>query len=150
MEQELPMHLRLCPRCGAKTRSGKPCRSPAMPNGRCRIHGGKAGAPKGSRNALKHGFYSAEAVSNRRKVRGMLRAARALVTQARNDSRVWDSVRGQELEGIGMGFRSGSTRSIAATQSWIAPRAAQRASTRRAQSLTPSEWSPRAAGVACF
>lgn len=28
--------------CGAKTKSGKPCRAPAMPNGRCRIHGGKS------------------------------------------------------------------------------------------------------------
>ena len=36
----LPMHLG--PRCGAKTRSGTPCRSPAMANGRCRMHGGKS------------------------------------------------------------------------------------------------------------
>ena len=28
--------------CGAKTRSGNPCKSPAMPNGRCRMHGGKS------------------------------------------------------------------------------------------------------------
>ena len=28
------------PRCGAKTRQGKPCNSPAMRNGRCRMHGG--------------------------------------------------------------------------------------------------------------
>lgn len=27
--------------CGAKTRSGAPCKSPAMENGRCRMHGGK-------------------------------------------------------------------------------------------------------------
>lgn len=27
--------------CGAKTRSGEPCRKFAMPNGRCRLHGGK-------------------------------------------------------------------------------------------------------------
>lgn len=26
--------------CGAKTRSGAPCKSRAMPNGRCRMHGG--------------------------------------------------------------------------------------------------------------
>lgn len=34
--------------CGAKTRSGAPCKNAAMPNGRCRMHGGltpnKAGA----------------------------------------------------------------------------------------------------------
>jgi len=28
--------------CGAKTRSGKPCASKAMENGRCRMHGGKS------------------------------------------------------------------------------------------------------------
>ena len=27
-------------RCGAKTRSGTLCQCPAMPNGRCRLHGG--------------------------------------------------------------------------------------------------------------
>jgi hypothetical protein len=37
-------------RCGAKTRKpeGFPCQAPAMPNRRCRMHGGKSpGAPKG-------------------------------------------------------------------------------------------------------
>lgn len=48
-------------RCGAKTRSGKPCQSPGMANGRCRMHGGPStGAPRGNRNAWKHGAYSAE------------------------------------------------------------------------------------------
>lgn len=28
--------------CGAKTRSGQPCRTKAMPNGRCRMHGGES------------------------------------------------------------------------------------------------------------
>lgn len=28
--------------CGAKTRSGTPCKTPAMENGRCRMHGGKS------------------------------------------------------------------------------------------------------------
>ena len=32
--------------CGAKTRSGEPCKTPAMPNGRCRMHGGKI--PRGA------------------------------------------------------------------------------------------------------
>jgi len=31
--------------CGAKKRDGTPCRNSPMPNGRCRLHGGKAGAP---------------------------------------------------------------------------------------------------------
>lgn len=39
--------------CGAKTRSGEPCKNAAMPNGRCRMHGGKStGRP------IIHGRYS--------------------------------------------------------------------------------------------
>jgi hypothetical protein len=41
-------------RCGARTRQGSRCQSPAMPNGRCRRHGGKSRcAPKGNTNAFK-------------------------------------------------------------------------------------------------
>src|SRR5580658_7326866 len=37
----------LAPRCGAKARTtGCPCRAPAMPNGRCRMHGGKSTGPR--------------------------------------------------------------------------------------------------------
>src|SRR5688572_15172438 len=44
-------------RCGAKTRSGAQCAQPAMPNGRCRLHGGKT--PRGIASAnFKHGRYS--------------------------------------------------------------------------------------------
>lgn len=32
-------------RCGAKTRTGGTCKNAQMPNGRCRMHGGKAGRP---------------------------------------------------------------------------------------------------------
>ena len=39
----------------------EPCQGPAMPNGCCRLHGGMSpGAPKGNRNAYKHGLYTAE------------------------------------------------------------------------------------------
>lgn len=49
--------------CGAKTRSGKPCRNRAMANGRCRMHGGKStGAPpekmKKNSNARTHGLFA--------------------------------------------------------------------------------------------
>lgn len=49
--------------CGAKTRSGQPCKNRAMPNGRCRMHGGKStGAPpaklKKNSNAKKHGLFA--------------------------------------------------------------------------------------------
>lgn len=46
--------------CGARTRSGAPCkRAPVEGKSRCRLHGGAStGAPKGNTNAVKHGFYS--------------------------------------------------------------------------------------------
>lgn len=69
------------PRCGAKTRRGTPCQSPAMPNGRCRMHGGtNPGAPKGNRNAWKHGRYSAEAIARRREASALMRAMRQVST----------------------------------------------------------------------
>jgi hypothetical protein len=36
----------LAPRCGARARSGNPCRAPGMANGRCRMHGGKCTGPR--------------------------------------------------------------------------------------------------------
>ncbi len=36
----------LAARCGARARSGNPCRAPAMANGRCRTHGGKCTGPR--------------------------------------------------------------------------------------------------------
>ncbi|WP_419694935.1 HGGxSTG domain-containing protein [Mesorhizobium muleiense] len=69
--QRLQMHF--SPRCGARTRAARPCQSPAMPNGRCRLHGGKSpGAPKGNSNAFKHGRYTAEAIAERRHFRELL------------------------------------------------------------------------------
>jgi hypothetical protein len=65
--------------CGARTRSGTPCPTPAMPNGRCRMHGGASpGPPKGSRNALKHGRYGAEAIARRREIAALIRRMRSL------------------------------------------------------------------------
>ena len=53
-----------------------------MPNGRCRMHGGMSpGAPKGNKNAFKHGHYAAEAIASRREIAKLLRDARALVKQ---------------------------------------------------------------------
>lgn len=49
------------PRCGAKTRTGTPCKSPAVNlKRRCRMHGGAqgSGAPKGNLNAYRHGCYT--------------------------------------------------------------------------------------------
>jgi hypothetical protein len=60
------------PRCGARSkRTGKPCRAAAMPNGRCKIHGGKSTGPRTpeglerSRRAnWKHGHFSRASVSD--------------------------------------------------------------------------------------
>jgi len=66
------------PKCGAKSkRTGKPCQQPAMKNGRCRLHGGKStGPPKGNQNAFKHGFYSNDAIAQRRYIRKLIKDSR--------------------------------------------------------------------------
>jgi uncharacterized protein YjcR len=65
-------------RCGANTRRGTKCNGMGMPNGRCRMHGGTSpGAPKGNRNAWKHGHYSAQAIALRRLNRRLLSDAAA-------------------------------------------------------------------------
>src|SRR5215217_4653827 len=73
MHKPLPMHLSR--RCGAKTRSERPCRSPAMPNGRCRMHGGASpGAPKGEHNGnYRHGRFTNEAIARRRELGALIR-----------------------------------------------------------------------------
>jgi hypothetical protein len=71
-------------RCGAKTRSGKPCKSPAVSGKeRCRMHGGApgSGAPAGNKNALKTGLYTREALEERRQLGEFLRQSRALIKQ---------------------------------------------------------------------
>jgi hypothetical protein len=47
-------------RCTARTRQGSTCKSPAMPNGKCRMHGGAStGAPCGKQHGrYKHGRYT--------------------------------------------------------------------------------------------
>jgi hypothetical protein len=62
-------------RCGAKTRAGTLCRCPAIRGrGRCRLHGGLSpGAPKGGANGnFRTGYWSAEAVQERRWMKDML------------------------------------------------------------------------------
>ncbi len=66
--------LLLHPQCGAHCRTtGQPCRSPAMTNGRCRMHGGKAGRKP------THGRYTKAAIQSRRDVRAILRSLRGLL-----------------------------------------------------------------------
>jgi hypothetical protein len=69
------------PRCGAKTRRGTPCqRIGNSRNGRCVLHGGRAGAPSGKRNGRwKHGNETQEAAAQRRMIRALLREASRLL-----------------------------------------------------------------------
>jgi hypothetical protein len=72
------MHRTL--RCGARTRTGSPCRSPPVRGKRrCRMHGGAigSGAPIGNKNAFRHGHYTAEAIAQRRALAELIRASRA-------------------------------------------------------------------------
>jgi hypothetical protein len=74
------LHMRQASRCRARTRRGSPCQSPAMPNGRCRMHGGSSpDAPVGNKNALKHGRYTAEAIALRRRLAELVCASRQLI-----------------------------------------------------------------------
>jgi uncharacterized protein YjcR len=75
------------PRCGAKTRSGKPCESPAVRGKRrCRMHGGApgSGAPLGNQNALKHGQFTRQALEERRRVQDLVRQSRMLLKQMKD------------------------------------------------------------------
>jgi hypothetical protein len=71
---------------GARSkRTGKPCQGAAMPNGRCKLHGGKSTGPRTpeglerSRRAnWKHGHFSREAKAERSRVRKALLAVRYL------------------------------------------------------------------------
>ena len=63
-------------RCGAKTRKGSPCKSPAVQDKkRCRMHGGAegSGAPKGNKNAFKSGLYTKEAIEERKQLNKMIK-----------------------------------------------------------------------------
>ncbi len=76
------------PRCGARTRAATPCRSPAMGNGRCRMHGGLSTGPRTpeglarlARARTVHGGYGAEMRAFRAMVREMRDEARRLRTE---------------------------------------------------------------------
>jgi hypothetical protein len=74
------------PRCGARSkRTGKRCRAAAMPNGRCKVHGGKStgtrtpeGLERSRRANWKHGYYSREAKAERLRVRAAMLVLRYL------------------------------------------------------------------------
>lgn len=74
--------MMVSPRCGARTRAGGACRSPAVSGRRrCRMHGGAqgSGAPKKNSNALKTGLYTADRLAMRRQVSLIMRASKRLL-----------------------------------------------------------------------
>ena len=109
--------MRASPRCGAKTRTGKPCQSPIVRGRkRCRMHGGArgSGARPGNRNALKHGFYGAEAVAERRRIRALmadLETQLASLEEGAGGQRTGGSVGGNVVgrEALGGMFSGGET-----------------------------------------
>jgi hypothetical protein len=70
---DYPMHC--SPRCGARTRSGNPCRAPAIHGkARCRMHVGKSpGRP------VLHGRYTKAALAKKRAWRRRLRELNDLI-----------------------------------------------------------------------
>src|SRR5437763_201077 len=82
------------PRCGARSkRTRKPCLGAAMPNGRCKFHGGKSTGPRTpeglerSRRAnWKHGHFSREAKAERSRLRAAS-APRDALANAGHDTR---------------------------------------------------------------
>ena len=68
--------MRSSQRCGAKTRAGGACQSPAVAGKkRCRMHGGAkgSGAPQGNQNALKHGLCTRASLDERRQLTELMR-----------------------------------------------------------------------------
>jgi uncharacterized protein YjcR len=47
------------------------------------MHGGKAGAPKGNTNALKHGYYTRDAIERRKYLRELMRESRETIETQR-------------------------------------------------------------------
>jgi hypothetical protein len=72
------------PRCGATTRCGGACRSPAVHGRkRCRMHGGApgSGAPRPNQNARKHGLFTRDAMAERMQIQALLGEARKLLEE---------------------------------------------------------------------
>jgi hypothetical protein len=84
-------NLHLAPRCGARTRSGCPCRSPAIHGKlRCRMHGGRSTGPRTPKGFddlraahTTHGNTGAEARAKKRFRLTMLRRNRVKVAAVR-------------------------------------------------------------------
>jgi uncharacterized protein YjcR len=72
------LDMRQASRCHARSkRSGFQCRAPAVRgHDTCRMHGARGGAPRGNRNALKHGGFTAETMALKKEIAALARMAR--------------------------------------------------------------------------
>jgi hypothetical protein len=78
-----PCNLALLPRCCAKSKgTGKPCGQPAMKGKRvCYYHGGKSpGAPRENKNALKSGYYTKQAVRERKYISEFISLSQEMIS----------------------------------------------------------------------
>ena len=83
-----PGELSKAAKCGAKTRKGTLCEGPAMPNGRCRMHGGPSTGPRtpeglerSRRARWIHGLYSEEARQQRAESRRLMKQLSMLLAE---------------------------------------------------------------------
>lgn len=78
------MQNNLIKKCLAKTRKNTLCQiPPVIGKKRCRMHGGAkgSGAPKGSKNAFKHGRYSGDAIKMRLETNQLIREYKAMIKE---------------------------------------------------------------------
>src|SRR5262249_3922082 len=88
------------PRCGARSkRTGRPCRGAAMPNGWCKLDGGKSTGPRtpeglarNRRANWKHGHFSREAKAERSRMRAAMFVLRYLRARSHSCGRVMRAV----------------------------------------------------------
>jgi hypothetical protein len=74
--------------CGAKTRTGLPCLNRKMPNGRCRMHGGKSTGPKTAEGRARiatartvHGGFTKQAKAEAAEVRTLIRSLKHILSE---------------------------------------------------------------------
>ncbi len=79
-------------KCGAKTRKSTACRSPAMKNGRCRMHGGKstgartkAGIEKIKKANFRSGLYTKEMVLSGKYMAMLIKESKATIEKIYNN-----------------------------------------------------------------
>jgi hypothetical protein len=73
--------------CGARTRAGQQCKARAMPNGRCRMHGGPSTGPRTPEGLARlraartrTGLHTADMVALRRMFAALRREARSALS----------------------------------------------------------------------